>query len=284
MTNKPFGSTGAVVATIGQGTWNVPESGPQLEQARRAIRRGVELGMTHVDTAEMYGAGRVEELVGEAIAGIARESLFVTTKVLPENARYADTLAAAERSLKRLKLEYVDLYLLHWPSDHPLEETMRALERLVEDGKTRFVGVSNFDVDEMLEAASYLRGTPLACNQVLYHLGERGPENRLIPTARERGIAIVGYTPFGRGRFPRSEARAGGVLERIARKHGATPRQTILAFLTKSPNAFAIPKASKIEHVEENAGAADLRLDESDVAAIDAAFPLPAAGEPLATL
>ncbi|HEY1654445.1 MAG TPA: aldo/keto reductase [Candidatus Tumulicola sp.] len=284
MTSKPFGPTGIAVATIGQGTWNVPESGPQLSQARRAIRRGIELGMTHVDTAEMYGAGKVEEFVGEAIAGFPRELLFVTTKVLPGNARYGDTLVAADRSLKRLGLDYVDLYLLHWPSEHPLEETMRALERLVADGKARFVGVSNFDVEEMLEAASYLRDVPLACNQVLYHLCERGPENRLIPAALERDIAIVGYTPFGRGRFPRAQAGAGGVLEAIARKHGATSRQTILAFLTRSANAFAIPKASRVEHVEENAAAADLRLDADDVAAIEAAFPLPAAGEPLATL
>lgn len=284
MRKKPFGPPGVEVAVIGQGTWNVPESGPQLDGARLAIRRGIELGMTHLDTAEMYGAGRVEELLGEAIAGVPRESLFVTTKVLPSNARYRDVLRAAERSLKRLRLEYVDLYLLHWPGEHPLEETMHALERLVDDGKTRLVGVSNFDVDDMLEAASYLRATPLACNQVLYHLAERGVENRLIPAAAERGIAIVGYTPFGRGRFPRAKSGGGNVLDAIARKHGATIRQVILAFLTRSPNAFTIPKASRIAHVEENAGAGALSLDARDLAGIDAAFPLPAAGEPLATL
>ena len=272
------------MAVIGQGTWDVPESGARAAEAKRAIRRGIELGMTHLDTAEMYGAGRVEELLGEAIAGIPRESLFVTTKVLPGNARYRDVLAAAERSLKRLALEYVDLYLLHWPSDHPLEETMRALERLVADGKARFVGVSNFDADEMLEAASYLRAVPLACNQVLYHLNERGVENRVIPIARERGIAIVAYTPFGRGRFPRTQAASGGLLDDVARKHGATARQVILAFLTREPNVFAIPKASRIAHVEENAGAGDLVLDGDDMAAIDAAFPRGAFDAPLASL
>ncbi len=284
MTEKPFGGTGVDVAVVGQGTWNVPESGAALTEAMRAIRRGVELGMTHLDTAEMYGSGRVEELLGEAIAGLARETLFVTTKVLPANARYDDTLAAAERSLKRLSLDYVDLYLLHWPSEHPLEETMRALERLVEDGKARFVGVSNFDVDEMLEAASYLRAVPLACNQVLYHLNERGVESRVIPAARDRDIAIVAYTPFGRGRFPRTQAAGGGLLDAIARKHAATPRRVSLAFLTREPNVFAIPKASRIAHVEENAGAGDLVLDRDDVAGIDAAFPRGASDAPLASL
>ena len=284
MRYKPFGATGVDVAAIGQGTWNAPESGARLAEARRAIRRGIELGMTHLDTAEMYGAGRVEEVLGEAIAGIARDRLFVTTKVLPANARYRDTLAAAEQSLRRLGVDYVDLYLLHWPSEHPLEETMRALERLVDDGKTRFVGVSNFDVEPMLEAASYLRRARLACNQVLYHLEARGPENRLIAAAQAHAIAIVGYTPFGRGRFPRPQAAHGGVLDEIARKHGATPRQAILAFLTRLPNTFAIPKAARPEHVEENAGAGELRLDDGDVEAIDAAFPLPPADAPLETL
>lgn len=284
MTEKPFGATGVDVAVVGQGTWNVPESGAALAEAMRAIRRGVELGMTHLDTAEMYGSGRVEELLGEAIAGLARETLFVTTKVLPANARFHDTLAAAERSLQRLSLDYVDLYLLHWPSEHPLEETMRALERLVEDGKARFVGVSNFDVDEMLEAASYLRAVPLACNQVLYHLNERGVESRVIPAARERNIAIVAYTPFGRGRFPHAQTAGGELLETIARKHAATPRQVILAFLTREPNVFAIPKASRIAHAEENSGAGDLVLDGDDLAAIDAAFPRGASDAPLASL
>jgi diketogulonate reductase-like aldo/keto reductase len=224
--------------------------------------------MTHIDTAEMYGTGRVEEFLGTALAGVERARLFVTTKVLPSNASYRGTLEAADRSLRRLRMDYVDLYLLHWPAEDPLEETMRAMARLVADGKVRFVGVSNFDVPEMLEAVSHLDGIPLACNQVLYHLRERTVERRVIPAARERGIAIVGYTPFGRGSFPSSN-----VLDRIAGKHAATVRQVILAFLTRFENAFAIPKASQIAHVEENAGAGDVRLDEDDIAAIDAAFP-----------
>jgi diketogulonate reductase-like aldo/keto reductase len=283
MKTKPFGRSGVDVATIGQGTWDVPESGARWSEAKQALRRGIELGMTHLDTAEMYGAGRVEELLGEAIAGIARERLFVTSKVLPSNAGFDATIAACERSLRRLRLDHLDLYLLHWPSNHPLEETMRALETLVERGKTRFVGVSNFEAEAMLEAASYLRNVPLACNQVLYHFRERGVEHRVIPQARDRGIAVVAYTPFGRGEFPRGQSKPGGVLERIAATHGATPRQVILAFLTRESNVFTIPKASRVAHVEENAGAGDLTLDAADIAAIDAAFPRGDDG-PLASL
>lgn len=283
MRRKPFGPSGVELPVIGQGTWDVPERGAAAREAREAIRRGIELGMTHLDTAEMYGSGAVEELLGEAIAGIPRERLFVTTKVLPGNADFEGTLAAAERSLRRLRVDYVDLYLLHWPSSHPLEETMRALRELVRAGKARFVGVSNFDTAEMLEAQALLDGVPLACNQVLYHLHERAIDAGLVRTARERGIAIVGYTPFGRGRFPAREASDEGVLGRIARKLAATPRQVILAFLTRESNVFAIPKASRVEHVEQNAAAGDLVLDPEDVRAIDAAFPVPPPG-PISTL
>jgi diketogulonate reductase-like aldo/keto reductase len=269
---KRFGDGRTEVAVIGQGTWNFPEGGARLKEAKRAVIRGIELGMTHIDTAEMYGAGRVEEIVGETITGRPRERLFITTKVLPSNASYRGTLQAAERSLKRLKLEYLDLYLLHWPGAHPLEETMRALEELVEQGKTRYVGISNFDVAEMTEAASYLRRVRLTCNQVLYHLRERGVEHELIGTARDRGIAVVAYTPFGRGSFG-SDAQT-HVLETVARAHGGTVRQVILAFLTRHANVFAIPKAARIAHVEENAAAGDLTLEPSEVDAIERAFPI----------
>ena len=282
MNYKPFGTTGVDLPVIGQGTWNMPEGGSARREAQRAIVRGIELGMTHLDTAEMYGAGAVEEFLGEAIRGIAREKLFIATKVLPSNASYRGTLDAAQRSLERLKCDYLDLYLLHWPGPYPLEETMRALEALVERGTTRFVGVSNFETDSMLEAASYLRGVSLACNQVLYHLGERGVEYELIPVARQRRIAIVAYTPFGRGGFLRA-AKGRAVLESVARKYNATPRQVALAFLTREPNVFAIPKAAKVTHVEENAAAGSLALDAGDVVAIDEAFPRGRPG-PLATL
>jgi diketogulonate reductase-like aldo/keto reductase len=282
MKHKPFGTTGVDLPAIGQGTWNMPESGSARREARRAIERGIELGMTHLDTAEMYGAGAVEEFLGEAIRGIPRQKLFIATKVLPSNASYQGTLDAGQRSLERLRCDYLDLYLLHWPGSYPLEETMQALEALVERGTTRFIGVSNFETDSMLEAASHLRAVPLACNQVLYHLGERGIEHELIPAARQRGIAIVAYTPFGRGGFLRA-AKGRGVLERVARKHGATSRQVALAFLTREQNVFAIPKAAQVAHVEENAAAGSLTLDAGDVVAIDEAFPRGRAG-PLATL
>jgi len=283
MQTKAFGTTGIELPAIGQGTWNIPESGAKLKGAQQAIRRGIELGMTHIDTAEMYGAGRVEELVGQAITGIPRERLFITTKVLPSNATYRGTLLAAERSLVRLGLEHVDLLLLHWPGSHPLEATMRAFDDLVQTGKARFIGVSNFELSEMTEAASYLRATRLACNQVLYHLCERGVEHEILPEARRRGIAIVGYTPFGRGAYLRVGAKRREVLDSVARKHEATVAQVALAFLTRDPALFTIPKAARVEHVEENAGAGDLKLDKQDVAEIDAAFPRGTRG-PLATL
>ncbi len=282
MRRNAFGKTGIELPAIGQGTWNMPESGARVKEAQRALRRGIELGMTHIDTAEMYGSGRVEQLLGEAIRGIPRERLFIASKVLPSNATYRGTLTAAERSLARLGCEYLDLYLLHWPGSHPLEETMRALETLVEQGKTRYVGVSNFEAGEMIEAASYLRKTPLACNQVLYHLDERGVEHHVLPASRERGIAVVAYTPFGRGGFLRS-ASGRETLARVARKHGATPRQIVLAFLTREAGVFAIPKAARVEHAEENAAAGALALDASDVAAIEGAYPR-GGPRPLATL
>lgn len=283
MRKKPFGPTDIELPVIGQGSWDIPESGAAVQEVKRTIRRGIELGMTHLDTAEMYGGGAVERILGEAITDIPRDTIFVTSKVLPGNAGYSATIAACERSLRRLNLEYLDLYLLHWPSLVPLEETMRALAELVREGKIRFAGVSNFDVDDMLEAQRYLANVPLACNQVLYHLKERGPEHRLIPVAQQHKIAIVGYTPFGRGRFPREAAGPDGVLGRIAAKHNATARQVILAFLTRLPNVFTIPKASSVAHVEENARAGDLVLDAHEVQEIDAAFPI-GRERPLATL
>ncbi len=260
----------------------MPEIGPRASEARRAIRRGIELGLTHLDTAEMYGSGRVEELLGDAIAGIPRERLFLASKVLPTNATYTATLAAARRSIGRLRCGYLDLYMLHWPAPYSLEETMRALDRLVSDGIVRFVGVSNFENDAMLEAASYLRTATLACNQVLYNLSERGIEHELLPSATRNGIAIVAYTPFARGKFLESKG-AREVVDRIARTRGATAHQVALAFLMRDENVFTIPKAARVAHVEENAGAADLTLERDDVAVIDAAFPRRAAG-PLSVL
>ena len=271
MKTKPFGSTGVHVSAIGQGTWDLPESGSRLTAAKRALLRGVALGMTNIDTAEMYGDGRVEEILGDTFAGTPRETLFLASKVLPSNASFEGTLAACDASLRRLRTDYLDLFMLHWPSAHPLEGTMRGLETLVEQGKVRFIGVSNFDVNELREAQGYLQKVPLACNQVLYHLNERGVESRVVPYCREAGIAVVAYTPFGRGRFARDTIGM-RTLETIARKHGASARQIVLAFLIRDPIVFAIPQAADERHVTDNAGGAQITLDEPDVAAIDAAY------------
>lgn len=282
MHDKTFARTGIQLPSIGQGTWNMPERGAARKHAVESIRRGVELGMRHIDTAEMYGAGASEELVGDAIDGLAREELFIATKVLPGNATFDGTLRAAEGSIARMRCDYLDLFMLHWPGEHPLRDTMRALEALVRRGTVRYIGVSNFDTAAMREAATYVRDVSLSSNQVLYHLGERGIEHELIDAAADDGIAIVAYTPFGRGGYTRS-AHGRATLERVAAKHGATVRQVVLAFLTRRPNVFAIAKSSSAAHVEENAAAGDLRLDDDDAASIDAAYPVGESRE-LATL
>jgi diketogulonate reductase-like aldo/keto reductase len=227
-----------------------------------ALRRGLELGMTHIDTAEMYTGS--EELIAEALAGRRRDDVFLVSKVLPENATRKGTVAACERSLRRLQVESLDAYLLHWPGTHPLEDTVAGFEDLVRAGKTRAWGVSNFDVDE-LEALLPL-GRP-ACNQVLYHLGQRGIEHAVLPWCEAHGVAVVGYSPFGAGRF-----RDRQVLSGIAEAHGVTPRRVALEFLVRRPGLFTIPKSSDPTHVEQNA--APLELSESELAQIDAAFPV----------
>ena len=263
---------GERVPALGQGTWKMGERRDRRPDEIAALRAGVELGMTLIDTAEMYGDGGSEKLIGEAIRGLPREQLFIVSKVLPSNGRYDATIRACEATLKRMRLDYLDCYLLHWRGSVPLGETMRALEQLVRDGKTRALGVSNFDVQDLEEAQVALEREPIACNQVLYHLGERTIEEHEIPYCREHDIAIVAYTPFGRGDW--TDSRGAHVLDEIARKHGATARQVVLAFLTRDPVAFTIPKAATVPHVEENAAAGDLRLDDADVGAIDEAFPV----------
>jgi len=232
-----------------------------------ALRRGLDLGMTHIDTAEMYGGGKVEELVGEAIAG-RRHEVFLVSKVLPENASRQGTIDACARSLRRLRTDYLDCYLLHWPSRHPLAGTIAAFEQLVGDGKIKTWGVSNFD-EERVEEAVHLAGpNRVACNQVLYHLGERTIEHYILPTCERHRLAVVAYSPFGQGNF-----RPNRVLEEIARARGATPRQVALRFLVRHPSVFAIPKAAQVGHVEENAGARDLQLTDDEIRRIGEAFP-----------
>lgn len=268
---------------IGQGTWHIDGLPAKERRAIDALRLGLDLGLTHIDTAEMYGSGRAEELVGEAIAG-RRAGVFLVSKVLPQNASYDGTLRACERSLKRLKTDYLDLYLLHWESSYPIAETMRAMEKLVAGRLVRYIGVSNFDVKQVQGAQRALRHERLACNQVLYHLGERGIERRLIPYCRKHQIAVVAYSPFGQHRFPSPTSAGGRVLAAIAERHGRTPRQVALNFLTRHPGVFAIPKSGNPDHVRENSGAAGWPLTAGDLAEINRAFPTPDRDAPLAML
>lgn len=270
METRPFGASGFHVPVIGQGTWQMENDDAQA--AVRALRTGLDLGMTHIDTAELYGSGRVEELVGKAIEG-RRHEVFLVSKVLPSNASRRGTIKACERSLKHLGTDWLDCYLLHWPGSHPLKDTIAALEELRESGKIRCWGVSNFDENELDEVKSIAGPGKLTCNQVLYHLGERSIEHAVLPWCERERVAVVGYTPFGRSSFPPRSA-AGDVLERIAKKHGATPRQVALAFLTRRQSLFAIPKSADARHVRENAGAADLRLAPDEVEALDKAYPV----------
>jgi diketogulonate reductase-like aldo/keto reductase len=272
MEKHPFGGTGVSVPVLGQGTWQMEED----DQAGsiRALRTGLDLGLTHVDTAELYGHGRVEEtIVSEAIAG-RRDEVFLVSKVMPSNATYAGTLAACERSLKRLRTDRLDCYLLHWPGPHPLEDTVRAFEKLVADGKIRSWGVSNFGVEDLEEALALAGPGRIACNQVLYHLEERAIEHAVLPWCEAQGVAVVGYSPFGNGNFPSPGSKGGKVLGAIARAHGVSPFQVALRFLVRRPSLFAIPKASREAHMRDNAAAASLKLSAEELARIDAAFPL----------
>jgi diketogulonate reductase-like aldo/keto reductase len=274
MRTRTFGPLRRQVPVIGQGTWQLPDRGAAAQRTVSALRLGIQLGLRHIDTAEMYGEGRAEELVAEAIAGIAREELFIVSKVLPQHASFRGTIQACEASLRRLRLDHLDVYLLHWQSHYPISETMGAMEQLVDDGKIRALGVSNFEVADLDAARAALQRHPLACNQVLYHLRERAAEALVLPYCQRHGIALVGYSPFGHGDFPSPRSRQGAVLGQIAQRHAATPRQVALAFLTREEDTFTIPKAADEQHVRENAVAGDLALTASEIAEIDAAFPL----------
>jgi diketogulonate reductase-like aldo/keto reductase len=270
-TTRSFGTTRRQVASIGQGTWNI--EGSSTAEAIAALRRGLDLGLTHIDTAEMYGSGKSERIIGKAIEG-RRDEAFLVSKVLPNHASKSGTLAACEKSLAHLRTDRLDCFLLHWRGSVPLEETIAAFESLVRQGKILAWGVSNFDVQDLTEVASIAGPGHPACNQVLYHLRERAIEHAVLPWCAEHGSAVVAYTPFGQspGIFA-GESKAGRVLHEIAAAHGATPRQVALRFLLRHPQTFVIPKASDTAHVTENAGAYAVALSDTDMAKIDAAFP-----------
>jgi len=275
MIKRPFGWTDVEVPVIGQGTWMIEGDPDREKRAVETLRLGLDLGLTHIDTAEMYGDGRAEQLVADAISG-RRDEVFLASKVLPSNASYEGTLKACEGSLRRLRTDRLDLYMLHWPGRHPVEETMRAMEKLIERGLIRFAGVSNFDVEELRGAADSLENHRLACDQVLYHLEDRGIEVRLLPQCTQEQIAIVSYSPFGHGKFPGVHSAGGRLLAEIAARHGRTPRQVALNILTRHPNVFAIPKTTHPDRVKENAGAAGWKLSAQEMDGIDRAFPAPA--------
>ncbi|MGD9765874.1 MAG: aldo/keto reductase [Candidatus Binatia bacterium] len=265
---RRFGTSGRLVAVIGQGTWNADRS--DRASAIAALRLGVELGLTHIDTAEMHGGA--EELVGEALAS-RRDDIFLVSKVLPEHASRRGTIDACERTLLRLRTDRLDCYLLHWRGRYPLEETFAGFEQLQREGKILTWGVSNFDVGDLEEASAIAGAGHLACNQVLYHLGERTIEHAVIPWCEEHGVAVVAYSPFGHGHFPTPHTTGGRVLDEIAEAHNATPHQVALRFLIRRPSVFTIPKCSTREHVADNIGSCILRLTHAEIARIDEAFP-----------
>jgi diketogulonate reductase-like aldo/keto reductase len=265
---RKFGNSGPDVSLIGQGTWYLDRG--DRKAAVAALRRGIDLGMTHIDTAEMYGDA--ELVIADAIAG-KRDDLFLVSKVLPSNASRRGTITACERSLKRLKTDHLDCYLLHWRGSFALHDTVAAFDELIAAGKIRSWGVSNFDTDDLNELLAVAGSGKIACNQVLYHLQERAIEHAVIPWCEKHGVAVVAYSPFGHNEFPSPRSKAGEVLQAVADAHKASARQVALSFLTRAPSVFAIPKASSAEHAADNAAAGKLSLSESELAALDKAFP-----------
>jgi diketogulonate reductase-like aldo/keto reductase len=270
--------TGEVVPALGQGTWAMGEDARRRPDEIAALRLGLDLGMTVIDTAEMYGDGAAEELVGEAIAGRRRE-VFLVSKVLPSHAKRKQVLAACAVSLERLATDYLDLYLLHWRERTPLRETVDAFTQLVEEGKIRRWGVSNFELSDMEELLAMEGGAAVACNQVLYNPSRRGIEFDLLPWCQARGIPIMAYSPIEQARLLTHR-----VVKRIAGRRDATPAQVCLAWVLRQPGVIAIPKAGSPEHVRENHRALALRLTDDDYRELNDAFPPPRKPQPLEML
>jgi diketogulonate reductase-like aldo/keto reductase len=269
---------GESVPAFGQGTWHMGEDRRLAGDEEAAIKLGIDLGFPLIDTAEMYGRGIAEEIVGRAIAG-RRDGLFIVSKVLPYNASQKGVIEACERSLKRLNTDRIDLYLLHWRGSVPLAETLAGFARLQRDGKIRHHGVSNFGLDDMKEWVGLAGGATVASNQILYNLGRRGPEWDLIPWCRERRISIMAYTPLDQGRFLSNRT-----LKEVGARHGASAAQVALAWLLRQDGMIVIPKATSQEHVRDNLAAADVRLTSADLADLDRAFPPPTRRTPLGML
>lgn len=269
---------GELVPALGQGTWHMGESARERKREADCLRAGIDLGLSLIDTAEMYGDGGAEEVVADAIEG-HRGAVFVVSKVYPHNASRSGVPAACERSLKRLRTDHIDLYLLHWKGNIPLAETVEAFERLKAAGKVRHWGVSNLDMGEIQELSKIASGKGCATNQVLYHLGERGIEHDLLPHCAASGISVMAYSPLGQGALLRDPA-----LGRVAARHGVSPAALAIAWTMRHQNVISIPKTSSIERLRENARAVEVVLDGADLAELDAAFPPPKRATPLAML
>ena len=272
--------SGAPVSRLGQGAWQIGDDRRKRTEELLALNVGLDLGLNLIDTAEMYGNGRSEELVAEVVAG-RREQIYLVSKVLPENATRSGTIAACERSLKRLKTDYLDLYLLHWRGSVPLEETLEAFTTLRDRGSIRRYGVSNFDRADIEEAASLPGGTDIATNQVLYNLEHRGVEFELEPWCREREIPLMSYSPLG---SDSRRLRTHPVLKKLAARLGATPARLALAWLLRQPDVVVIPKAASEAHVRDNHAALKLSLSADDLAELDRTFPPPKGPTPLAMI
>ncbi|MEO0843502.1 MAG: aldo/keto reductase [Cyanobacteria bacterium J06643_5] len=262
-------STGRDIPVLGQGTWRMGENSSQKDAEIAALRLGLDMGMTLIDTAEMYGEGGAEEVVGEAIQN-RREEVYLVSKVYPHNASRQGAIKACERSLKRLKTDCIDLYLLHWRSSIPLSETLEAFKSLKQAGKIRDYGVSNFDTDDMEKAVNLPNGKQIATNQVLYNLARRGIEWDLLPWSRQHNIPIMAYSPIEQKAILKNP-----VLKSVASRHNATPAQIALAWLLQQSGIIAIPKASNPQHVQENSGALDIELTQQDLTELDKAFSPP---------
>jgi diketogulonate reductase-like aldo/keto reductase len=269
---------GTKAPALGLGTWNIGDRADKREQEIAAIRRALDLGMTVIDTAEMYGEGASEELVGEAIAG-RRPEVFLVSKVYPHHATRKGATAACERSLQRLRTDYLDLYLLHWRGSVPLAETLGAFAALQQAGKIRAFGVSNFDTADLQEAWALPEGNRITCNQILYNLTRRSVEHDLLPFCRDHRIPVMAYSPVEQGRLLNNKALLG-----IAHERNKTPSQIALAWLLAQPEVMAIPKSGNPKHVEENRAAADLLLSTEELAALENAFPRPKQRKPLEML
>lgn len=268
-------SDGTSVPALGQGTWFLGEKRAQFEREKEALTAGVGAGMTLIDTAEMYGSGKAELLIGETIRQMDRSSLFLVSKVYPHNAGRKNIFKSCMASLDRMGTNYLDLYLLHWRGGIPLEETVACMEQLKKEGKIRRWGVSNFDTDDMEELWQVPGGKNCAVNQVLYHAGSRGIEYDLLPWMREHGVALMAYCPLAQGGDLKRGMYQSPVLQQIAQAHGATVSQVLLAFAMRDGSTIAIPRSSRKEHTLENAGADTLVLTEEELAKIDGAFPAP---------